>query len=134
MLNEYGCSPWKYLLWLWKVGYSSRFLRQVSLRKVVSGSRRILRFPKPTAKFVRKVDGKTPTPAQTTNTSETVVKTSEKIVASSQGLSETTYVHRVMQRQPRYCFEYQSVDEVRKTMLPRRFRAPSAATLTIGLA
>lgn len=75
-------------------------------------------FPssKPTAKLVRKVDGKTPTPEQTTVKSETVVKTSEKIVVSSQGLSETTYVHRVMQRQPRYCFEYQSVDEVRKIM------------------
>ena len=72
-------------------------------------------FSKPTAKLVRKVDGKTPTPEQTTVKSETV-KTSEKIVVSSQGLSETTYVHRVMQRQPRYCFEYQSVDEVRKIM------------------
>ena len=63
-------------------------------------------FPlsKPTAKLVRKVDGKTPTPEQTTVKSETVLKTSERIVLSSQGLSETTYVHRVMQRQPRYCF------------------------------
>jgi|SRR6478672_11556468 len=51
-------------------------------------------FPssKPTAKLVRKVDGKTPTPEQTTVKSETVVKTSGKIVVSSQGLSETTYV------------------------------------------
>ena len=75
-------------------------------------------FPssKPTAKLVRKVDGKTPTPEQTTVKSETVVKTSEKIVVSTPSLSETTYVHRVMQRQPRYCFEYQSVDEVRKIM------------------
>ena len=50
-------------------------------------------FPssKPTAKLVRKVDGKTPTPEQTTVKSETV-KTSEKIVVSSQGLSGTTYV------------------------------------------
>ena len=47
-------------------------------------------FSKPTAKLVRKVDGKTPTPEQTTVKSETVVKTSEKIVVSSQGLSETT--------------------------------------------
>jgi hypothetical protein len=48
-------------------------------------------FSKPTAKLVRKVDGKTPTPEQTTVKSETV-KTFEKIVVSSQGLSETTYV------------------------------------------
>ena len=47
-------------------------------------------FSKPTAKLVRKVDGKTPAPEQTTVKSETVVKTSEKIVVSSQGLSETT--------------------------------------------
>ena len=75
-------------------------------------------FPlsKPTAKLVRKVDSKTPTPEQKTVKSETVVKAAEKIAVSSQGLSETTYVHRVMQRQPRYCFEYQSVDEVRKIM------------------
>ena len=73
-------------------------------------------FSKPTAKLVRKVDGKTPTPEQTTVKSETVVKAAEKIAVPSQGLSETTYVHRVMQRQPRYCFEYQSVDEVRKIM------------------
>ena len=73
-------------------------------------------FSKPTAKLVRKVDGKTPTPEQTTVKSETVLKTSERIVLSTQGLSETTYVHRVMQRPPRYCFEYQSVDEVRKIM------------------
>ena len=51
-------------------------------------------FPpsKPTAKLVRKVDGKTPTPEQTTVKSEIVVNTSGKIVVSSQGLSETTYV------------------------------------------
>lgn len=75
-------------------------------------------FPlsKPTAKLVRKVDSKTPTPEQKTVKSETVVKAAEKIAVSSQGLSETTYVYRVMQRQPRYCFEYQSVDEVRKIM------------------
>ena len=63
-------------------------------------------FPssKPTAKLVRKVDGKTPTPEQTTVKGETVVKTSEKIVVSTPSLSEITYVHRVMQRQPRSCF------------------------------
>jgi hypothetical protein len=51
-------------------------------------------FPlsKPTAKLVRKVDSKTPTPEQKTVKSETVVKAPEKIAVSSQGLSETTYV------------------------------------------
>ena len=51
-------------------------------------------FPssKPTAKLVRKVEGKTPTPEQTTVKSETVVKAAEKIAVSSQALSETTYV------------------------------------------
>ena len=77
-------------------------------------------FSKPTAKLVREVDGRTPkAPVQTAGTSETVTKTSEKTVASSHGPTEITYVHRVMQRQPRYCFEYQSVDEVRKIMRER---------------
>jgi CBS domain-containing protein len=67
----------------------------------------------------RKVDDKTPPAAQTTNASESVAKSSEKILASSHGLTEITYVHRVMQRQPRYCFEYQSVDEVGKIMRER---------------
>jgi predicted transcriptional regulator len=76
-------------------------------------------FSKPSAKLVRKVDGKTSPAAQTTNTSEAVVKSSEKNLASSHNLTEIRYVHRVMQRQPRYCFEYQSVDEVRKIMRER---------------
>jgi hypothetical protein len=51
-------------------------------------------FPlsKSTAKLVRKVDSKTPTPAQMTVKSEAVVKAAEKIAVSSQALSETTYV------------------------------------------
>jgi CBS domain-containing protein len=74
-------------------------------------------FSKPTAKLVREVDGRTPTPAvQTAGTNETVAKTSEKTAASSQGLNETTYVRSMMQRQPYYCFEDESVDEVRTIM------------------
>jgi predicted transcriptional regulator len=83
---------------------------------VVSG---IFPFSKPTTKLVRKVDGKTSPAAQTTNTSETVAKSSERTLASGHDLTEITYVHRVMQKQPRYCFEHQSVDEVRKIMRER---------------
>lgn len=72
---------------------------------------------RPTAKLVREVDGRTQKPAvQTAGRSETVTKTSEKTVASSQGLSETIYVRSVMHRQPFYCFEDQPADEVRKIM------------------
>ena len=74
-------------------------------------------FSQPTAKLVREVDGRTPTTAaQTTGTSETVAKSSEKDAASIQGPSQTTYVRSVMERQPYYCFENQSLDEVRKIM------------------
>ena len=74
-------------------------------------------FSQPTAKLVREVDDRTPTTAgQTTGTSETIAKSSEKDAASIQGPSQTTYVHSVMERQPYYCFENQSLDEVRKIM------------------
>lgn len=65
----------------------------------------------------RKADGRTPTrAAQTTGTSETVAKSSEKNAASIQGPSQTTYVRSVMERQPYYCFENQSLDEARRVM------------------
>src|SRR5262245_10842154 len=67
----------------------------------------------------RNVDGNTPPAEQTTNTSATVTKSSEKTLASSHDLTEMASVHRVMQRQTHYCFEYQSVDEVRKIMRER---------------
>ena len=65
----------------------------------------------------RKVDGRTPTTeAQTTGTRETIAKSSDKDAASIQGAIQTTYVRSVMERQPYYCYENQSLDEVRKIM------------------
>jgi hypothetical protein len=73
-------------------------------------------FSKPTAKLVRTVDGRPPAPKQRTNPSEAIAKSAERAPVSSQDPSETTAVRSVMQRQPSYCFENQSVDEVRKIM------------------
>jgi CBS domain len=67
----------------------------------------------------RHVDGKAPPAKQATNTSESVAKSSEKTLTSRRDLIEIKSVDRVMQRQPHYCFEYQSVDEVRKIMRER---------------
>jgi len=73
-------------------------------------------FVEPTAKLVRKVDGKRPTPKQSADPRETIVKSSEKAAGSSPVPGKTMSVRSVMQRQPYYCFENQSVDEVRKIM------------------
>jgi hypothetical protein len=84
-------------------------------------------FSKPTAKLVRKVDGKTPTPEQTTVKSETV-KTFEKIVVSSQGLSETTYVSPHMDFFQGYG-GYESEDEAQYRRLTRLLQRQSPPDL-----
>lgn len=69
----------------------------------------------------RKLDSKIPEPKHPTDPSETIVKSFRKTAAVSQDPGETTLVGSAMQREPRYCFEYQSVDEVRKIMRERGF-------------
>ena len=64
----------------------------------------------------RKLDGQMPEPKHSTDPGETIVESFKKITAVSKDPVEITLIGSVMQRPPRYCFEYQSVDEVRKIM------------------
>jgi CBS domain-containing protein len=66
--------------------------------------------------YLREVDGKKTTLVQGTGTSVAVAKNPEK-AAPTQDLEKA--VHDVMQKRPCYCFENQSLDEVRQIMRER---------------
>ncbi len=75
----------------------------------------------------RKIEGRTPTPKQTIDPSETIAKSSERAAASIKPPSGTICVRSVMHRQPYYCFENQSMDEALELM--RELHVPKLVVL-----